>query len=139
MYERTQAPGTPHNPSALGLSQAGRGDSCVNLPHGPTLSQPWQGRLWGQKHHSLVPQGKPEGPRGSGESSVGSRDWPLIGTETSDISILQEASEKGFKRFAQIRQWGAGDLTRPFPTVFPQSDIHRLVTSDGTYPVIPTP
>lgn len=70
---------------------------------------------------------------------MGRRDWPLIGTETSDISIPQEVSEKCFKRFAQIRQWGAGDLTRPFPTIFPQSDIHRLVTSGGTYPVTPTP
>lgn len=64
---------------------------------------------------------------------MGRRDWPLIGTETGDISLVQEASEKCFKRFAQIRQWGAGDLTQPFPTTFPQSDIHCLVTSDGTY------
>lgn len=58
------------------------------------LTGPWQGGLWGEKHHFLVPQGQPEGPRDSGESSMGRRDWPLVGTETSDISSSRRRPRK---------------------------------------------
>lgn len=64
---------------------------------------------------------------------------PFLGTGTGADSVSQEAPKKCFKKLAQTRQWGAGDLHPPFHTVLPQSDTHRLVTSDGTSPVTPTP
>ncbi|KAF6109845.1 hypothetical protein HJG60_011036 [Phyllostomus discolor] len=64
---------------------------------------------------------------------------PSLGTETGADSVFQEAPKKCFKKLAQTRQWGAGDLPPPFHAILPQSDIHCLVTSDGTCPVTPTP
>lgn len=81
----------------------------------------------------------PEGPRGPAESSMGRRGQPLPRDRNWCQLHFQEAPKKCFKKLARTGQWGAGDLPPPFHTILPQSDIHRLVTSDGTYPVTPTP
>lgn len=99
----------------------------------------WQERLWEQKHLSLALQGQPEGPRSSGESSAGRREWPLTWSQTRALSVLQEASKKHFKRFSQTGQWRAGDFTRPFHTILPQSDIHCLVSRMGPILSCPPP
>nr|KAF6382721.1 hypothetical protein mPipKuh1_009056 [Pipistrellus kuhlii] len=97
------------------------------------------GKAPGAEHH-LVPGDSLRVPGSSGESrGVGVRGAPHR-KETSDVSALQEAPQKCFKRFARTRPWGTGDLPGPFTPPFPRGTSTALSPATGLscHPPSPT-
>ena len=97
---------------AHGGTPAGRvGGSCASLPHGPHSAGHARDR--GRGGRSVV-------ARGSGESRVGTRDWPLRREGTSAGSDPRDASKRCFKWFARTGRWGPGASLGPFAPSFPE-------------------
>lgn len=139
--ERTQASGMPCSPSSRGPSQAGRGGSCVNLPHRPTLSQPCHvsqaGKALGHKHHPLVPLGQP-GISGALEGAAWGRGM-ASSQGRNQRRLLQAVSKKCFPWFARTRQWEAGDPAQPFHPILPHVTLAASSPATGPVPSQPPP
>lgn len=94
---------------------------------------PGQGRLWGQKRHSLVSLEPCEGPRGSGESRVGRRDWPLHGEGNQHPASFSRTRPRSALSGLHGPGGGEQGLAWPLHAILPQ--VMGTALSPATGPV----
>lgn len=113
----------PKQPQLGGPARQGEGTAVsiyLTGPHSPSHAvDHGQGRLWGQKHYSLVPPRDNLRVSGALERAAwrGGID-PFIGKEIGAMFILQKATKKCFTWF--VRQEEQGTSLGPFTPSLPE-------------------